>query len=146
MAAQRRHIFCQPSCYHQCCRAAQLFLNALHHTVDEHSGAHHGAGQHAFFGVGANGTSGRAQMHLRQLGTAVAQCPQPGGKPRADDTAPEYPVFIHHIKGRGSAKVHRDHRQREICRRVGRIHQPVLAHGMRFIHPHGQARVGSPVI
>ena len=38
-------------------------------------------------------------MHLRQLGTAVAQCPQPGGKPRADDTAPEYPVFIHHIKG-----------------------------------------------
>ena len=141
MAAQRRHIFCQPSCYHQCCRAAQLFLYALHHAVDEHSGAHHGTGQHTFFGVGANGTSGRAQMHLRQLGTAVAQCPQPGGKPRADDTAPEHAVLVHHIKGRGSAKIHRDHRQREICRRVGRIHQPVLAHGMGFIHPHGQARV-----
>ena len=116
-------------------------LSFLHRAVNEHGGAQHRAGQHTAFGIGADGFFRGAQMHLRQLGTAVAQCPQPGGKPRANDAAPEYPVFIHHIKGRGSAKVHRDHRQREICRRVGRIHQPVLAHGMGFIHPHGQARV-----
>ena len=71
VAAQRCHILCQPSCYHQSGRTAQLFLNALHHAVNEHSRAHHGAGQHAFFGVGANGTFGRAKMHLRELGTAV---------------------------------------------------------------------------
>ncbi len=52
-------------------------------------------------------------MHLRQLGTALTQCPQPGGKAGADDTAPEHAVLVHHIKGRGSAKVHRDHRQRK---------------------------------
>ena len=139
VAAQRCHILCQPSCYHQSGRTAKLFLNALHHAVNEHSRAHHGAGQHAFFGVGSNGAFGRAKMHLRQLGTAVAQCPQHGGKPRADDTAPEHAVLVHHIKGRGSAKVHRDHRQRKICRRISRIHKAILAHGVGFIHAHGQS-------
>ena len=45
-------------------------------------------------GVGADGVFGRGEMHLRQLGTALPQSPQAGGKPRADHTAPEYPVLI----------------------------------------------------
>ena len=78
-------------------------------------------------------------MHLRQLGTAFAQSPQPGGKPRTDDAAPEHPVLIHHVEGGGGAKVYRDHRQRKVRRRIGRIHKAVLAHRAGFIHPHGQA-------
>ena len=77
-------------------------------------------------------------MHLRQLGTALAQCAQPGGKAGADHAAPEYPILVHHIKGGGSAEVYRDDRQRKVCRRVGGIHQPVLAHGAGLVHPHGQ--------
>lgn len=77
-------------------------------------------------------------MHLRQLGAALAQCAQPGGKAGADHAAPEYPVFVHHIKGGGGAKVYCDDRQRKVCRRVGGIHQPVLAHGAGLVHPHGQ--------
>ena len=54
VAAQRCHILCQPSCYHQCRRAAQLFLYALHHAVNEHRRAHHRAGKHTLFGIGAD--------------------------------------------------------------------------------------------
>ena len=57
----------------------------------------------------------------------------------ADDTAPEHAVLVHHIKGRGSAKVHRDHRQRKIRRRISRIHKAILAHSVGFIHAHGQS-------
>ena len=139
VAAQRGNVFCQPAGDHQRGRLAQFFFDALHHAVDEHRRAHHRAGKHAFFGIGPDSTFGRTQMHLRQLGAALPQRPQPGGKPRTDHAAPEHPVLIHHIKSSGGAQVHRDHRQREICRRVSGIHQPVLAHGMGLVHGHGQA-------
>lgn len=66
------------------------------------------------------------------------QCPQARGEPRADNAAPEHPVLVHHIKGGGGAQIDRDHRQREIGRRVGRVHNAVLAHGVGVGHPHGQ--------
>ena len=77
-------------------------------------------------------------MHLRQLGAALPQCPQARGEPRADNAAPEHPVLVHHIKGGGGAQIDSDHRQREIGRRVGRVHNAVLAHGVGVGHPHGQ--------
>ena len=139
MAAQRGNVFCQPAGDHQRGRLAQFFFDALHHAVNEHRRTHHRAGKHTLFGIGADGALGRTQMHLRQLGAAFAQGPQPGGKPRADHTAPEHPVLVHYIKSSGGAQIHRDHRQREVCRRIGSIHQPVLAHGMGLVHGHGQA-------
>ena len=139
VAAQRGNVFCQPAGDHQRSRLTQFFLDALHHAVNEHRRTHHRAGKHTLFGIGADGALGRTQMHLRQLGAALPQGPQPGGKPRADHTAPEHPVLVHYIKSSSGAQVHRDHRQREVCRRIGSIHQPVLAHGMGVRHPHGQA-------
>lgn len=65
-------------------------------------------------------------MHLRQLGTALAQCAQPGGKAGADHAAPEYPILVHHIKGGGGCQG-LPTTGSGVCRRVGGIHQPVLA-------------------
>ena len=138
MAAERRDILCQPARDHQGGRAAQLFLNALGDAVQQDCRAQHRARKHTALSVHTNGCFGGAQPHLRQLGTALPQSPQAGGKPRADHTAPEYPVLIHNIKCSGSAQIHGDDRQREVRRSVSGIHQPVLAHGMGVRHPHGQ--------
>ena len=78
-------------------------------------------------------------MHLRQLGAALSQRPQPGGQAGADDAAPEHPVLVHNVEGGGRAEVHRDDRQRKLGRRVGRIHKAVLADGGGVGHAHGQA-------
>ena len=141
---QRRDILCQPARDHQGGRTAQLFLNALGDAVQQNCRAQHRARKHTALSVHTNGCFGGAQPHLRQLGTALPQSPQAGGKPRADHTAPEYPVLIHNIKCSGSAHIHGDDRQREIRRSVSGIHQPVLAHGMGVRHPHGQACADSP--
>ena len=77
-------------------------------------------------------------MHLRQLGAALSQRPQPGGQAGADDAAPEHPVLVHNVEGGGRAEVHRDDRQRELGRRVGRIHKAVLADGGGVGHAHSQ--------
>ena len=41
VAAQRGDVLCQPAGDHQRGRAAQFLFNALHHAVNEHSGAQH---------------------------------------------------------------------------------------------------------
>ena len=69
----------------------------------------------------------------------LPQRPQTGGKAGADDAAPEDLILIHHVEGGGGAEVYRDHRQREVCRRVGRIHEAVLADGVGVGHPHRQS-------
>ena len=138
MAAKGGDILCQPAGDHQRGRAAQLLLNAGGDAVQQHRRAQHRAGEHTALGVGADGVFGRGEMHLRQLGAALPQCPQARGEPRADNAAPEHPVLVHHIKGGGGAQIDSDHRQREIGRRVGRVHNAVLAHGVGVGHPHGQ--------
>ncbi len=138
MAAERDDILCQTACDHQRGRTAQFFLDALSDAVQQDSRPQHRAGEHTALSVHTNGCFGGAQPHLRQLGTALPQSPQAGGKPRADHTAPEYPVLIHNIKCSGSAQIHGDDRQRELGRRVGRIHKAVLADGGGVGHAHGQ--------